>query len=81
MQLVPIMGALTLYNIIEVKSSDFFLSQVYCKVSGNKRPEVATIDITSQEFYGVGYDDSDKRIPDMTIIKRQLGKHHKLNFA
>jgi len=50
-------------------------------VSGNKRPEVATIDITSQEFYGVGYDDSDKRIPDMTIIKRQLGKHHNLNFA
>ena len=47
--------------------------QVYCKVSGNARPEVATIDVTSQEFYGVGYDDSELRIPDMTIIKRQLG--------
>lgn len=48
--------------------------QVYCKVSGNPRPAVATVDVTGQEFYGPGYDDSDKRIPDMTIIKRQLGK-------
>jgi UDP-apiose/xylose synthase len=43
-------------------------------VSGNARPEVATVDVTSKEFYGVGYDDSDKRIPDMTIIKKQLGE-------
>lgn len=35
---------------------------------------MATVDVTGQEFYGPGYDDSDKRIPDMTIIKRQLGK-------
>ncbi|EFJ17242.1 hypothetical protein SELMODRAFT_421170 [Selaginella moellendorffii] len=26
----------------------------------------------SKEFYGEGYDDSDKRIPDMTIVKKQL---------
>jgi len=37
---------------------------------------VATVDVSSEEFYGVGYDDSDKRIPDMTIIKRQLGALH-----
>lgn len=48
--------------------------QVYCKVSGNPRPAVATVDVTGHEFYGPGYDDSDKRIPDMTIVKRQLGK-------
>lgn len=35
--------------------------------------EVPTIDVSSKEFYGEGYDDSDKRIPDMTIINRQLG--------
>jgi UDP-apiose/xylose synthase len=46
--------------------------QVYCKVSVNPRPAVPTIDVTSMEFYGQGYDDSDKRIPDMTIIKKQL---------
>lgn len=35
---------------------------------------MATVDVTGHEFYGPGYDDSDKRIPDMTIVKRQLGK-------
>lgn len=47
--------------------------QVYSKVSGEPPLEVPTVDVTSKEFYGVGYDDSDKRIPDMTIINRQLG--------
>ena len=37
--------------------------------------EAPIVDVTSREFYGEGYDDSDKRIPDMTIIHRQLGKH------
>lgn len=47
--------------------------QVYAKVSGEPKLEQPTIDVSSKEFYGVGYDDSDKRIPDMTIINRQLG--------
>ena len=48
--------------------------QVYSKVSGESAIETPTIDVSSKEFYGEGYDDSDKRIPDMTIINRQLGK-------
>ena len=36
--------------------------------------ETPTIDVSSKEFYGEGYDDSDKRIPDMTIINKQLGR-------
>lgn len=48
--------------------------QVYSKVSGEPALESPTIDISSKEFYGEGYDDSDRRIPDMTIINRQLGK-------
>ena len=47
--------------------------QVYSKVSGETAIESPTIDVSSKEFYGEGYDDSDKRIPDMTIINRQLG--------
>jgi hypothetical protein len=31
------------------------------------------IDVSSNQFYGEGYDDSDKRIPDMSIINKQLG--------
>lgn len=51
-------------------------------MSGESSLETPTIDISSKEFYGEGYDDSDKRIPDMTIINKQLGMHvfsHVLN--
>lgn len=47
--------------------------QVYSKVSGESEIETPTVDVSSKEFYGEGYDDSDKRIPDMTIINKQLG--------
>lgn len=50
------------------------MGQIYSKVSEKPMLEIPTIDVSSKEFYGEGYDDSDKRIPDMTIIKRQLGK-------
>lgn len=52
---------------------NFLALQVYSKVSGEPPLEVPTVDVSSKEFYGVGYDDSDKRIPDMTIINTQLG--------
>ena len=53
--------------------SSTHIRQVYAKVSGEPPLEAATIDVSSKEFYGEGYDDSDKRIPDMTIINKQLG--------
>jgi hypothetical protein len=53
-----------------------FPSQVYSKVSGEPPLEAPTIDVSSKVFYGEGYDDSDRRIPDMTIINRQLGKFY-----
>ncbi|XP_068653926.1 UDP-D-apiose/UDP-D-xylose synthase 2-like [Aristolochia californica] len=44
---------------------------------GNPNNEVTvkqtcSVDVSSKEFYGEGYDDSNKRIPDMTIINKQL---------
>lgn len=47
--------------------------QVYEKVSKETALDTPTVDVSSKEFYGEGYDDSDKRIPDMTIINKQLG--------
>lgn len=44
-------------------------------MSGESSLETPTIDVSSKEFYGEGYDDSDKRIPDMTIINKQLGMY------
>ena len=54
--------------------------KVYSKVSGEQTPETPTVDVSSKEFYGEGYDDSDKRIPDMTIINRQLGWNPKTSL-
>ncbi|KAJ7524103.1 hypothetical protein O6H91_18G077800 [Diphasiastrum complanatum] len=60
-------------NEVTVRELALLMTQIYCKVNGGSRPEIPTVDVSSKEFYGEGYDDSDKRIPDMTIIKRQLG--------
>lgn len=64
------------FNLAVIQQPLLFCSilQVYSKVSGDQPPETSTIDVSSKEFYGEGYDDSDKRIPDMTIINQQLGK-------
>ncbi|KAH0467062.1 hypothetical protein IEQ34_004300 [Dendrobium chrysotoxum] len=42
--------------------------------------EVPTIDVSSEEFYGEGYDDSDRRVPEMTIINRQLSWNPKTSL-
>ncbi|XP_022639202.1 uncharacterized protein LOC106767807 isoform X1 [Vigna radiata var. radiata] len=55
-------------------------SQVYSKLSGEKTPETPSIDVSSKEFYGEGYDDNDKRILDMTIINKQLGWNPKTSL-
>ncbi|KAI3826432.1 hypothetical protein L1987_00480 [Smallanthus sonchifolius] len=60
-------------NEVTVRQLAEMMTEVYAKVSGEDSIETPTIDVSSKEFYGEGYDDSDKRIPDMTIINKQLG--------
>ncbi|PKU82645.1 UDP-D-apiose/UDP-D-xylose synthase 2 [Dendrobium catenatum] len=67
-------------NEVTVKQLAEIMTEVYSKVSGEPPLEVPTIDISSEEFYGEGYDDSDRRIPDMTIINRQLGWNPKTSL-
>ncbi|KAG6524675.1 hypothetical protein ZIOFF_014610 [Zingiber officinale] len=67
-------------NEATVKQLAEIMTQVYAKVSGEPPLEVPTIDVSSREFYGEGYDDSDKRIPDMTIINKQLGWNPKTSL-
>ncbi|XP_074580662.1 UDP-D-apiose/UDP-D-xylose synthase 2-like [Curcuma longa] len=67
-------------NEVTVKQLAEIMIQVYSKVSGEPPVEVPTIDVSSKEFYGEGYDDSDKRIPDMTIINKQLGWNPKTSL-
>jgi UDP-apiose/xylose synthase len=67
-------------NEVTVRQLAEMMIKVYSKVSGDQPPETTTIDVSSKEFYGEGYDDSDKRIPDMTIINKQLGWNPKTSL-
>ncbi|KAK6163449.1 hypothetical protein DH2020_000313 [Rehmannia glutinosa] len=67
-------------NEVTVRQLAEMMTQVYTKVSGEPSLDSPTIDISSKEFYGEGYDDSDKRIPDMTIINKQLGWNPKTSL-
>ncbi|KAK8914327.1 hypothetical protein KSP39_PZI023408 [Platanthera zijinensis] len=67
-------------NEVTVRQLAEIMTEVYSKVTGEPPLEVPTIDISSEVFYGEGYDDSDKRIPDMTIINRQLGWNPKTSL-
>ncbi|XP_069146784.1 UDP-D-apiose/UDP-D-xylose synthase 2 isoform X1 [Solanum lycopersicum] len=67
-------------NEVTVRQLAEMMTKVYAKVSGESSIETPTIDVSSKEFYGEGYDDSDKRIPDMTIINRQLGWNPKTSL-
>jgi UDP-apiose/xylose synthase len=67
-------------NEVTVRQLAEMMTEVYSKVSGEPSLESPTVDVSSTEFYGVGYDDSDKRIPDMTIINKQLGWNPKTSL-
>ncbi|KAJ0872325.1 putative UDP-glucuronate decarboxylase [Helianthus annuus] len=67
-------------NEVTVRQLAEMMTKVYAKVSGEDSIETPTIDVSSKEFYGEGYDDSDKRIPDMTIINKQLGWNPKTSL-
>uniref|UniRef100_A0A803QMM4 NAD-dependent epimerase/dehydratase domain-containing protein n=1 Tax=Cannabis sativa TaxID=3483 RepID=A0A803QMM4_CANSA len=49
-------------NEVTVRQLAEMMTEVYSKVSGEPPIDSPTVDVTSKEFYGVGYDDSDKRI-------------------
>ena len=68
------------YGILYIDDFLHSILQVYAKGSGEPPLEAPTVDVSSKEFYGEGYDDSDKRIPDMTIINKQLGNNLFPNF-
>uniref|UniRef100_A0A0V0I6J1 UDP-glucuronate decarboxylase n=2 Tax=Solanum TaxID=4107 RepID=A0A0V0I6J1_SOLCH len=67
-------------NEVTVRQLAEMMTKVYSKVSGESSLETPTIDVSSKEFYGEGYDDSDKRIPDMTIINKQLAWNPKTSL-
>jgi len=57
-------------NNIQVKELANLMNEMYAKITG--KPKVATKDISGEEYYGKGYEDSDLRIPSMRLVKQQL---------
>ena len=48
------------YGILYIDDYLHSILQVYAKVSGKPPLEAPTVDVSSKEFYGEGYDDSDE---------------------
>ncbi|KAG8644743.1 hypothetical protein MANES_11G160600v8 [Manihot esculenta] len=60
---------------ISIKELANLMIRVHAKFNREPRSNYSTVAVSSEVFYGKGYDDCDRRIPDMTIINRQLGKY------
>jgi len=54
------------------------MAETMCEIYAGKfrrdaTPLPAIVSVTGEEFYGEGYDDSDRRIPDITKASTLLG--------
>jgi len=58
-------------NNIQVKELAKLMSEMYTKITGKET--MGTKDISGEEYYGKGYEDSDLRIPSMKLVKQQIG--------
>ncbi|KAI4304717.1 hypothetical protein MLD38_040192 [Melastoma candidum] len=81
------LGQMAIFSMLVIRTTKLqsgqlaeMMTAVYSKVSEEPPLDVPTVDVSSKEFYGVGYDDSDKRIPNMTIINNQLGWNPKTSL-
>ena len=55
--------------------------ELYPEVSGKCVGNASKLmDVTGEEFYGAGYDDSDRRIPDITAMQKLFGWNPKYNL-
>jgi UDP-apiose/xylose synthase len=50
------------------------MADIYKKISGKDvGDKIEIVDVPSGQFYGKGYDDSDRRVPDISKAKKLLG--------
>ncbi|HTS49531.1 MAG TPA: bifunctional UDP-4-keto-pentose/UDP-xylose synthase [Bryobacteraceae bacterium] len=69
------------YNEVSIRQMAELMRDIY--VEKFRDPSVRLPDIVSvsgEEFYGEGYDDSDRRIPDITKVRKLLGWEPKWNI-
>jgi len=61
-------------NEVSIRDLALLMAELYPEVSGRSLSRKSIIvPVTAEAFYGVGYDDSDRRIPDITPARKLLG--------
>ena len=69
------------YNEVSIRQMAETMREIYeekFRAPGDKRAEI--VSVPGEVFYGEGYDDSDRRIPDMTKVRALLGWEPKWLF-
>ena len=69
------------YNEVSIRQMAEIMREIYAeKFRGEGTPLPEIVSVPGEEFYGEGYDDSDRRIPDIGKARRLLGWEPKWNF-
>jgi nucleoside-diphosphate-sugar epimerase len=69
------------YNEVSIRQMAEMMREIYAgkfAAPGAVLPEI--VSVTGDEFYGEGYEDSDRRIPDITKVRTMLGWEPKWAF-
>jgi UDP-apiose/xylose synthase len=62
------------YNEISIRQMAETMREIYAEeFSDGSTPLPSIVSVSGEEFYGEGYDDSDRRIPDIAKARRLLG--------
>ena len=61
-------------NEVSIAELALLMREIFADVTGDARVKLHPIEnVSSLEFYGAGYEDCDRRVPDMTKTSRLLG--------
>jgi UDP-apiose/xylose synthase len=67
-------------NELSIRELAVKMMELYPAVSGKRIGSASRLlDVTAEEFYGAGYDDSDRRIPDITTMQKLFAWNPKYN--
>jgi UDP-apiose/xylose synthase len=70
------------YNEVSIRRMAEMMREIYAEKFRDPRTALPDIvSVTGEEFYGAGYDDSDRRIPDVTKARTLLGWNPRWNLA
>ena len=69
-------------NEVSIRQMAEMMREIYAEKFRDPRTALPDIvSVTGEEFYGAGYDDSDRRIPDVTKARTLLGWNPRWNLA